>query len=329
MHAWQCHSLTGPQDLKWEELPSPAPGPGQLRVDISAASLNFPDLLVVEGKYQFKQALPFVPGCEFAGSVSALGAGVTGWAIGDSVVCHAGHGGFATQAVVDAALCHRLPAGCDPRQAAAALTTYATSEHALMDRAALQPGETVLVLGAAGGVGTAAIELAKAHGARVIAAASSEDKCQRCLEFGADAAINYGKDDLRAELKRLGDGRGPDVIYDPVGGALTEPAFRSIGWRGRYLVVGFAAGEIPSLPLNLALLKGASVVGVFWGDYARREAAHNAAMIQRLLARIASGALSPLIDAELPLQDLKTAFERLQQRKITGKLILTSLPPRF
>ena len=290
---------------------------------IAAASLNFPDLLVVEGKYQFRPELPFVPGSEFAGVVDALGEGVRHLKIGDPVAC-AGHGGFGTHALVEARQAVPLPAGMDLREAAAFFFTYGTSLHALMDRAALKAGETVLVLGAAGGVGSAAVQIAKAAGARVIAAASTPEKLDFCRRLGADDAIDYAKEDLRAALKALTGGRGPDVVYDPVGGTLAEPAFRSIGWRGRYLVVGFAGGTIPALPWNLALLKGASVVGVFWGDFLKREPRAAAADVAQLLAWYAEGKVRPAIDAVLPMSQVREAYARMGSRQVMGKVVLVN-----
>ncbi|MEQ1660510.1 MAG: NADPH:quinone oxidoreductase family protein, partial [Hylemonella sp.] len=282
MHAWFCTDPTGVDALDWKEQATPQPGPGQVLVAIKAASLNFPDLLIVQNKYQIKPPLPFVPGAEYAGVVEALGEGVTNLKVGQHVACLSGTGGFGTHTLATAALCLPLPAGFPFTDAAAFIMTYATSHHALVDRAQLQAGETVLVLGAAGGVGTAAIQIAKAMGARVIAAASSDDKCALCKAIGADETINYSTQDLREQLKALTGGKGPNVVYDPVGGDLAEPALRSIAWRGRYLVVGFAAGPIPALPLNLPLLKGASIVGVFWGEFARREPQANTAMMMAL-----------------------------------------------
>ncbi|MEH0165903.1 NADPH:quinone oxidoreductase family protein [Roseateles microcysteis] len=322
MKAWLCENPVGVAALQWKELPLPEPAAGQIRVAIKAASLNFPDLLIIENKYQMKPPLPFVPGTEFAGVVDAVGEGVKGFKPGDAVAAFAGTGGFATHACIPAALAMPLPDGFAFEDAAAFICTYATSHHALMDRAALQAGETVLVLGAAGGVGTAAIQIAKAAGAKVIAAASSDEKCQRCLELGADAAINYASSKLRDELKVLTEGRGPDVIYDPVGGDLAEQAFRSIAWRGRYLVVGFAQGQIPALPLNLALLKGASLVGVFWGEFAKREPRRNAAMLGELAGWYARGLIKPVLDRVLPMEELPAAFERMATRQVVGKLVL-------
>ena len=324
MHAWLCSNPTGVDALEWKELPTPRPGPGQVLIEIKAASLNFPDLLIVQNKYQIKPALPFVPGSEYAGLVQAVGEGVMHLSVGQHVACLSGTGGFGTHTLAPAALCMPLPADFAFVDAAAFIMTYGTSHHALLDRGQLKAGETVLVLGAAGGVGTAAIQIAKAVGARVIAGASSDEKCALCRQLGADASINYSSQNLRDELKTLTDGKGPDVIYDPVGGELTEPAFRSIAWRGRYLVVGFAAGPIPALPLNLPLLKGAALVGVFWGDFARREPKANAAMLQELAQWYGKGKIKPVIDSTLPLAELKAAYKRMDARNILGKLVFVT-----
>jgi len=293
-------------------------------VAIKAASLNFPDLLIVQGKYQMKPNPPFVPGAEFAGVIEAVGEGVSHLKPGMSVAGFAGLGGFGTHTVAPAALLMPLPPAFSFEDAAAFLCTYGTSYHGLMDRAALKPGETVLVLGAAGGVGTAAIQIAKAAGAKVIAATSSDDKCALCKELGADATINYSTGNLREELKTLTDGKGPDVIYDPVGGDLAEAAFRSIAWRGRYLVIGFAQGQIPNLPLNLPLLKGASVMGVFWGEFAKREPQNNAACLMQLAAWYMEGKIKPLIEHKLPMSQLKEAFQLMGSRQVRGKLVLVN-----
>ena len=324
MHAWLCDNPVGVDALRWTELPTPQPAAGQVLVAIQAASLNFPDLLIVQNKYQIKPPLPFVPGAEYAGVVQAVGDGVTHLSVGDSVACLSGTGGFGTHTLAPAALCLPLPPGFSAVDGAAFIMTYATSHHALMDRAQLQAGETVLVLGAAGGVGTAAIQIAKAAGARVIAAASSDEKCALCTRLGADASINYSRQNLRDELKALTGGKGPDVVYDPVGGDYTEQAFRSIAWRGRYLVVGFAAGPIPALPLNLALLKGASIVGVFWGDFAKREPAANGAMMRELAGWYAQGRIKPVIDQTMPMAELKAAFAHMGSRGVMGKLVLVN-----
>ncbi|NBW23912.1 MAG: NADPH:quinone oxidoreductase family protein [Betaproteobacteria bacterium] len=324
MHAWLCENPIGPQALVWREHATPQPQAGEVLLAVHAAGLNFPDLLIVHNKYQMKPALPFVPGAEFAGEVLALGPGVAHLQVGQRVACLGGTGGFATHAVVSAALCTALPPDFPVVDAAALIMTYATSHHALVDRAALRPGETVLVLGAAGGVGTAAIQVAKAAGARVIAAASTDEKCALCESIGADVSINYRSQDLRAALKLHTHGKGPDVVYDPVGGELAEPAFRSIAWRGRYLVIGFAAGPIPALPWNLALLKGASVVGVFWGDFARREPQANTAAMAALLQWYAQGQIKPVIDRTMPMAELPSAYARLVSREVMGKLVLVN-----
>lgn len=324
MRAWQCDNPVGPEALQWKALPMPAPQAGEVRVAIKAASLNFPDLLIVQNKYQFKPPLPFVPGSEYAGVIDAVGDGVTAFQVGDAVATFGGTGGFGTHACTSADRVMPLPPGFTFVDGSALLCTYGTTHHALIDRAALKAGETVLVLGAAGGVGTAAIQIAKAAGAKVIAAASSAAKCALCTELGADAVINYGSEALRDRLKELTGGKGPDVVYDPVGGDLAEPAFRSIAWRGRYLVIGFAQGTIPALPLNLALLKGASIVGVFWGEFVRREPAANARALAELAQWYAQGKIKPVIDRVLPMTELPAAFERMGSREVQGKLVLTN-----
>ena len=324
MHAWLCENPIGVEALVWKELPTPEPKAGEVRVAIHAASLNFPDLLIVQNKYQTKPPLPFVPGSEYAGVIEAVGDGVTHLKVGDAVAAFGGSGGFATHAVVAAALVMPLPPGFAFDDAAAFVLTYGTTHHALLDRGALKAGETVLVLGAAGGVGTAAIQIAKVAGARVIAAASSDEKCALCRDLGADATINYTSANLRDEIKRLTDGKGPDVVYDPVGGDLAEPVFRSIAWRGRYLVIGFAQGGIPALPWNLPLLKGASIVGVFWGEFARREPKANAKMLAELAQWYGRGLVKPVIDRRLPMIELPQAFARMGSRQVRGKLVMTN-----
>ena len=324
MHAWLCENPVGVDALTWKELPTPQPKANEVLIEIKAASLNFPDLLIVQNKYQMKPPLPFVPGSEYAGIVQAVGTEVKHLKVGQPVACLSGTGGFGTHTLAPAALCMPLPAGFPFVDAAAFIMIYATSHHALVDRAQLKAGETVLVLGAAGGVGTAAIQIAKACGARVIAAASSDEKCELCKSIGADATINYSTENMREAIKSLTDGKGPDVIYDPVGGEYAEPAFRSIAWRGRYLVVGFAAGPIPALPFNLALLKGASIVGVFWGDFAKREPKANAAMMMELAQWYAQGKVKPVIDSTMPMADLKAAFTHMGSRGVKGKLVMVN-----
>ena len=324
MWAWLCDNPTGVQSLRWTELPTPAPAAGQVRIAIHGASLNFPDLLTVQNKYQVKPPLPFVPGSEFSGTVDAVGEGVRHLSIGDRVASIGVSGGFATHACVEAASVMPLPPNFALDDAAAFAFTYGTSHHALIDRAALKSGETVLVLGAAGGVGSAAVQIAKAAGARVIAAASSDEKCAFCHELGADATIHTGHPGLREALKAAADGKGPDVIYDPVGGDIAEVAFRSIAWRGRYLVIGFAAGPIPALPWNLALLKGASIVGVFWGEFVRREPKAFRQGLLELFAWYAQGKLKPAIDARLPMSAVAEAYARMESRQVRGKLLLVN-----
>ena len=324
MHAWLCENPVGVEALTWKEIPTPVPQAGQVLVRIEAASLNFPDLLIVQNKYQMKPDLPFVPGSEYAGVIEAVGDGVTDLKVGQSVACLSGTGGFGTHTLAPAKLCMPLPPGFPAVDAAAFIMIYATSHHALIDRAALKAGETVFILGAAGGVGTAAIQIAKAAGARVIAAASTDEKCALCKTLGADETINYTTQNMREVLKTLTNGKGPDVIYDPVGGDFAEPAFRSIAWRGRYLVVGFASGPIPALPFNLALLKGASIVGVFWGDFARREPQANAAMMAELAQWYAQGKVKPVIDRTMPMKDLKAAYDHMGSRGVMGKLVMVN-----
>ncbi|MBQ1763464.1 MAG: NADPH:quinone oxidoreductase family protein [Aquincola sp.] len=322
MQAWVCDDPIGVQALQWKQMETPEPAAGEVRIAIHAASLNFPDLLIVQNKYQVKPPLPFVPGAEFSGRIEAVGEGVTHLHVGDPVAAIGATGGFATHACVKATSVIPLPSHIALEDAAAFAFTYGTSHHALMDRGALQPGETVLVLGAAGGVGTSAIQIAKAAGARVIAAASSDEKCQLCTEIGADATINYSTTDLREAIKTLTDGKGPDVVYDPVGGDFATAAFRSIAWRGRYLVIGFTAGSIPAVPWNLPLLKGASVVGVFWGEFVRREPRASAAAMAQLADWYAQGKIKPVIDTRLPMSELHAAYERMGTRQVRGKVLL-------
>jgi NADPH2:quinone reductase len=309
-----------------EELPSPKAGPGEVVVTVKAASVNFPDVLIIQNKYQFKPPLPFSPGSELAGVVKEVGEGVSAFKPGDKVIAFTGHGAFAEEVKTEAARLVPLPAGMDFNTGAAFVLTYGTSDHALRDRGALKAGETLLVLGAAGGVGLAAIEIGKALGARVIACASSADKLAVCREHGADETIDYAAEDLRERIKTLTAGKGVDVVYDAVGGPYSEPAFRSIAWRGRLLVVGFAAGDIPKLPLNLALLKGASIVGVFWGDFGRREPKQFAESIRQLGKWYAEGKLKPHISQVLPLAKAAEALNLMAARKVKGKVVLTVGP---
>ncbi len=322
MKAIVCKTWGLPETLSMEELPDPIAAAGELVVDIQAAGVNFPDVLIIQNKYQFKPNLPFTPGSEFAGVVRSVGAGVTQYKPGDKIIAFTGHGAFAQQIAVPANLVMLMPADMSFDIAAAITLTYGTSHHAVVDRAQLKAGETMLVLGAAGGVGLAAIDIGKALGARVIAAASSDEKLEICKEHGADATINYTTQDLREAIKQTTGGKGPDVIYDPVGGIYAEPAFRSIGWRGRYLVVGFANGEIPKLPLNLALLKGASLIGVFWGEFTKREPAAHLAAMHELTGWLQEGKIKPHISGHYALADTAQALMDMAARKVTGKIVI-------
>jgi NADPH:quinone reductase len=322
MKAVVCKEWGPPERLVVEDVPAREPGPGELRVRIRAAGVNFPDVLIVQKKYQVQPPLPFTPGSELAGEVISVGEGVTAFRPGDRVVAYCGIGAFAEEAIVPAATAAPMPEGIDFDVAAAFTLTYGTSWHALRDRAALKAGETLLVLGAAGGVGLSAIEIGKVIGARVIAAASSDDKLAVCRQHGADATINYQSEDLREAIKRETGGKGPDVIYDPVGGPYTEPAFRSIGWRGRHLVIGFAAGQIPALPLNLMLLKGASLVGVFWGDFTRREPEANAGAIAEMMGWMKAGRIHPHVSRRYRLEETAQALMDMATRKVTGKVVI-------
>jgi NADPH:quinone reductase len=322
MKALLCRELGATDSLAVEEVAAPQPGPRQVLVAVKAAGVNFPDILMVQGKYQFKPPMPFAPGCELAGIVKSVGEGVMHVKPGDSVLAIVMHGAFAEEALADADRVVPLPPGMDFEVAASFMFTYGTSYHALKDRAALAKGETLLVLGAAGGVGLAAVELGKLMGARVIAAASSDDKLEACKSRGADATINYASEDLRERLKALTEGRGVDVVYDPVGGAYSEPALRGMAWRGRFLVVGFAAGEIPKIALNLTLLKGCSIVGVFWGEFTKREPQANRDNVRQLLQWIAAGALKPLVSGRYPLARGIEALHALRDRAVKGKVVI-------
>lgn len=322
MKAVLCKAWGPPDTLVVEDLPDVVPASGQIAIDVQAAGVNFPDVLIIQNKYQAKPQLPFTPGSELAGVVRAVGDGVTQFKAGDKVLAFVSQGAFAQQIAVPAAMAMPMPPGLDFDTAASVTLTYGTSHHAVVDRAQLKAGETMLVLGAAGGVGLAAIEIGKALGARVIAAASSDEKLEVCKAHGADATINYSTADLREAIKAATDGKGPDVIYDPVGGEYAEPAFRSIGWRGRYLVIGFANGEIPKLPLNLALLKGASIVGVFWGEFARREPKANLAAMRQLMGWMAEGKVRPHISGRYGLADTARALNDMAARKVTGKVVI-------
>jgi NADPH2:quinone reductase len=322
MKALLCKQFGPPESLVLEEVPSPRPAAGEVVISIKAASVNFPDVLIIQNKYQFKPPLPFSPGSELAGVVKEVGAGVSSVKPGDKVIAFTAFGAFAEEVKTEAVRLLPLPEGMSYEAGASFILTYGTTDHALRDRGQLTPGETLLVLGAAGGVGVAALEIGKALGARVIACASSDDKLAVCRQHGADECINYATEDLRERIKALTPGKGVDVIYDAVGGPYSEPAFRSIAWRGRHLVIGFAAGEIPKLPLNLALLKGASVVGVFWGDFTKREPQAFAESARQLARWYRDGKLKPHVSASYPLAQAAEAMNLLASRKAKGKVVI-------
>jgi NADPH2:quinone reductase len=322
MKALLCKQYGGPDDLVIEDIAEPAAGPGEAIVDVKAAALNFFDTLIIAGKYQTKPAMPFSPAAEFAGVVKSLGSGVTGVKIGDRVLGYLGYGAARERIVVKADRLIPIPDALDFDRAAGVVVTYGTTLHALKDRAHLREGETLAVLGASGGVGLAAVELGKTMGARVIACASSDDKLAFVKKHGADDTINYASDNLKEALRRVTGGRGADVIYDPVGGPYAEQALRSIAWKGRFLVVGFAAGEIPKIPLNLALLKGCDIVGVFWGSFIERDPAGHRANTRQILDWVAAGKLSAHVQATYPLADAAAALKALAARKVMGKIVL-------
>jgi NADPH2:quinone reductase len=328
MKALLSKATGGPETLVLEDVPAPAPGPDEILIDVRAASVNFPDALMIQDLYQFKPERPFAPGGEIAGLVKAVGGNVTRFKADDRVLASCGSGGFAEEAVVGQARCYKIPDAMPFDEAASLLMTYGTSHHALKDRAQIRPGETLLVLGAAGGVGVAAVELGKAMGARVIAAASSSEKVDFAKSVGADLGVVYprelGKDaqkSLSEEIKRAGGG-GVDVVYDGVGGDYAEPALRALNWEGRYLVIGFPAG-IPKIPLNLPLLKGCQIVGVFWGAFTMRHPDQNAANIAELFDLYAQGKIKPRISGRYPLARGGEAIRELMDRKATGKIVVT------
>jgi NADPH2:quinone reductase len=322
MKALLCHRPGAPDDLEYADIPDPVPSSGEVVVRIAAAALNFFDTLIIAGKYQTKPAFPFSPAAEFAGVVESTGAGVTSLRIGDRVMGSCGYGAARERIAVPAAKLAALPDNLDFDRAAGLNVTYGTTYHALKDRAGLRPGETLVVLGASGGTGLAAVEIGKIMGARVIACASSEEKTAFVRAHGADEAVNYGKDDLRDALKRATGSRGADVIYDPVGGAHAEAALRAIAWGGRFLVLGFAAGEITKLPLNLVLLKGCDVRGVLWGSWTEREPAAAQANMRDLIRMCADGKLSSHVHAVYPLAQAARALKDIAARKVMGKAIL-------
>ncbi|MFO1381879.1 MAG: NADPH:quinone oxidoreductase family protein [Chitinivorax sp.] len=324
MKAILCQSHGLPDTLVLQDISSPKPGPKQVVISVKACGVNFPDTLIIQGKYQFKPEMPFSPGGELAGVIKEVGEGVSHLKPGDHVIAFTGWGGFAEEVVTEAFKVIPIPPGFDFKVAASFAMVYGTSYHALKDRAQLKAGETVLVLGAAGGVGLATIQLAKAMGARVIAAASSDEKLAVCQANGADELVNYSKNDWRERIKQITDGKGVDVIYDPVGGDYAEPAMRLMAWNGRYLVVGFAAGDIPKIPLNLALLKGCSIVGVFWGEFAMRQKQDNQANMMQLFGWLMEGKIKPHISRVYPLAQAAQALNQLMARKTTGKVVLVT-----
>lgn len=322
MKAIVCSKFGTPDTLKYQEIKTPNPKEGEILITVKACSVNFPDTLIIQGKYQFKPEFPFSPGSDVAGIIEKVGENVKHFKVGDAVVGFIPFGGFAEKVILKAIDCFPKPRGMSMVNAAAFLLAYGTSYHALKDRANLQKGETILILGASGGVGLTALELAKLMGAKVIAAASSQEKLNLCKEFGADEVINYTEENLKDRVKELTNGKGVDVIYDPVGGAFSELALRAIAWKGRHLVVGFANGEIPKIPINLTLLKGASIVGVFWGAFAQKEPKKSLENIQQLLTWFVKGEVKPHIDKTYSLEDAPKALEDMMQRKVKGKIVI-------
>ena len=323
MRAVRVHDQTGPKGLKVDTLPDPAPVAGEVLVEVRAAGVNFPDVLLSYGKYQFKPEPPFIPGGEAAGVVRAVGAGVTSVKPGDRVAFTLLNGAYAELVAAPELAVVKLPDAVSFEVGAATLLTYLTTVHALVDRAALAKGETLLVLGAAGGVGVAAIQLGKLLGAKVIAAVSTDEKAAFCKSQGADETIVYSREDLKERVKAITGGTGANVVYDAVGGPYSEPALRATAWEGRYLVVGFAAGEIPKIPLNLVLLKGCQVIGVFWGQFAMRDPARNRENGARIFSWVAEGKLAPHVDGVFPFDRAGEVLERMEQRLVKGKVVLT------
>jgi NADPH2:quinone reductase len=322
MKAILCTHFGGPDDLELKDIPDPTPGSGEVVVAVKSAALNFFDTLIIAGKYQFKPPFPFSPASEFAGVIESVGPGVTGLNAGDRVLGYGGYGAAREKIALAAQRVVKIPDSLDFDRAAGLTVIYGTTLHALKDRAHLKSGETLAVLGASGGTGLAAIELGKLMGARVIACASSDEKLAFCRTRGADDVINYARDDLKEALRRVTGGKGADVIYDPVGGPYAEPALRSIAWAGRFLVIGFAAGEIPKIPLNLALLKGCDIVGVFWGAFTERDPAGHQANMADLVRWAAEGKLSAHVHAAYPLSETPAALKAIAERSVMGKVIL-------
>ena len=322
MKAILCHKFGTPDTLQYKEIESPLPKNDEVLISVKACSVNFPDTLIIQGKYQFRPEFSFSPGSDVAGVVEKVGENVKHLKVGDEVVGFIPFGGFAEKAIVKAKDCFPKPRGMSMVNASAFLLAYGTSYHALKDRANLQKGETILILGASGGVGLTALELAKLMGAKVIAAVSTKEKLELCEQFGADEVINYSEESLKDKVKELTNGKGVDVIYDPVGGHFSELALRAIAWKGRHLVIGFANGEIPKIPINLTLLKGASIVGVFWGAFAQKEPKESLENIKQLLTWFAKGELKPHIDKTYSLKNAPKALEDMMQRKTKGKIVI-------
>ncbi len=322
MKAIVCSNFGTPDTLIFQEIENPTPKGDEILIRVKACSVNFPDTLIIQGKYQFKPPFPFSPGSDVAGFIEKIGDNVKHFKVGDEVVGFIPFGGFAEKAIVKATDCFPKPKGMSMVNASAFLLAYGTSYHALKDRANLKEGETILILGASGGVGLTALELAKLMGAKVIAAASSKEKLDLCKKFGADDVINYTEESLKDRVKELTNGKGVDVIYDPVGGHFSELALRAIAWKGRHLVIGFANGEIPKIPINLTLLKGASIVGVFWGSFAQKEPKKSLENIKQLLAWFVKGDVKPHIDKTYSLENAPKALEDMMQRKVKGKIVI-------
>ena len=322
MKAVVCESLGGPENLVYKEVPSLVPGPKEIIISVKACAINFPDTLIIQGKYQMRPELPFSPGSDIAGIVKEVGEEVTQFKAGDEVFGVVPFGGFAEELKTSVKNIFPKPPGMNFKIAASFLYAYGTSLHAIKDRGNLQAGETIVILGASGGVGLAAVDLAKQMGARVIACASTEEKLALCKQYGADETINYEQEDLKQRIKELTDDRGADVIYDPVGGKYTEPALRAMAWLGRYLVVGFAAGEIPKIPLNLALLKGCAITGVFWGRSTKEDPQKNLANSLQILQWFEEGKIKPHIHKTYQLADAAEALKEMMGRRVIGKVVL-------
>lgn len=322
MKAIVCNAFGNPNTLEYCSVDVLNPDENEVLINVKACSVNFPDTLIIQGKYQFRPEFPFSPGSDVAGIVEKVGENVKHLKVGDEVVGFIPYGGFAEKAIVKAKDCFPKPRGMSMVNASAFLLAYGTSYHALKDRANLQKGETILILGASGGVGLTALELAKLMGAKVIAAASTQEKLDLCKKFGADEVINYTEESVKDKVKELTSGKGVDVIYDPVGGHFSELALRAIAWKGRHLVIGFANGEIPKIPINLTLLKGASIVGVFWGAFAQKQPKESLENIKQLLTWFAKGDLKPHIDKTYSLKNAPIALEDMMQRKTKGKIVI-------